>query len=158
MRTSSAKKMKQEVQREIKEALLQRDELKTGTLRMLLAALVNKEKENPPAGGQGSLTEDQTQTIVLSEVKKRKEAIEAFEKGGRPEMAEKERKELEILQKYLPEQLPEEEVRKLVEEAIKQTGAAKVQDMGKVMAALMPKVKGKADGALVSSIVKELLG
>ncbi|HEY4509683.1 MAG TPA: GatB/YqeY domain-containing protein [Candidatus Paceibacterota bacterium] len=150
--------MKQEVQREIKEALLQRDELKTGTLRMLLAALVNKEKENPPAGGQGSLTEDQTQTIVLSEVKKRKEAIEAFEKGGRPEMAEKERKELEILQKYLPEQLPEEEVRKLVEEAIKQTGAAKVQDMGKVMAALMPKVKGKADGALVSSIVKELLG
>jgi len=158
VRTSSAKKMKQEVQREIKEALLQRDELKTGTLRMLLAALVNKEKENPPAGGQGSLTEDQTQTIVLSEVKKRKEAIEAFEKGGRPEMAEKERKELEILQKYLPEQLPEEEVRKLVEEAIKQTGAAKVQDMGKVMAALMPKVKGKADGALVSSIVKELLG
>ena len=158
MRTSSAKKMKQEVQREIKEALLQRDQLKTGTLRMLLAALVNKEKENPPAGGQGSLTEDQTQTIVLSEVKKRKEAIEAFEKGGRPEMAEKERKELEILQKYLPEQLPEEEVRKLVEEAIKQTGAAKVQDMGKVMAALMPKVKGKADGALVSSIVKELLG
>ena len=96
--------------------------------------------------------------MILSEAKKRKEAIEAFTKGGRPEMAEKERKELEILQKYLPEQLSQEEVRKLVEEAIKQTGAATPQDMGKVMAALMPKVKGKADGALLASIVKELLG
>lgn len=149
--------MKKEIQGELKAALLQKDELKTGTLRMLLAALVNKEKENPPAGGLGPLSEEQTQDIVLSEVKKRKEAIEAFEKGGRPEMAAKERKELEILQKYLPEQLSEEEVRKIVEEAIAQTGASSPQDMGKVMAALMPKVKGKADGSLLASIVKEFL-
>mgnify|MGYP001576363369 FL=1 len=146
--------MKQNIQEELKAALLQRDELKTGTLRMLLAALVNKEKEK----NEGPLTEEQTQGVILSEAKKRKEAIEAFTKGGRPEMAEKERKELEILQKYLPEQLAEEEVRKLVEEAIAQTGAATPQDMGKVMAALMPKVKGKADGAFVSALVKELLG
>ena len=146
--------MKQNIQEELKAALLQRDELKTGTLRMLLAALVNKEKEK----NEGPLTEEQTQGVILSEAKKRKEAIEAFTKGGRPEMAEKERKELEILQKYLPEQLAEEEVRKLVEEAIAQTGAATPQDMGKVMAALMPKVKGKADGAFVSALVNELLG
>ncbi len=150
--------MKKEIQEDLKAALLQKDELKTGTLRMLLAALINKEKENPPAGGQGLLTGEQFQGVVLSEAKKRKEAIEAFTKGARPEMAEKERKELEILQKYLPQQLAEEEVRKLVEEAIAQTGAANPQDMGKVMAALMPKVKGKADGSLVSLIVKELLG
>ena len=145
--------MKQNIRQELKEALLERDSLKTGTLRMLLAALVNKEKEK----NQGPLTEEQIQGVILSEVKKRKEAVEAFTKGGRPEMAEKESKELEILQKYLPEQLPEEEVRKLVEEAILQTGAAKAQDMGKVMAALMPKIKGKADGAFVSALVKELL-
>ena len=145
--------MKQNIQEELKKALLQRDELKTGTLRMLLAALINKEKEK----NQGPLTEEQIQSVILSEVKKRKEAVEAFTKGGRPEMADKESKELEILQKYLPEQLPEEEVRKLVQEAIAQTGAAKAQDMGKVMAVLMPKVKGKADGAFVSAVVKELL-
>jgi uncharacterized protein YqeY len=149
--------MKQNIQEDLKEALLQRDALKTGTLRMLLAALINKEKENPSAGGARPLTEEQTQDIILSEVKKRKEAIEAFAKGRRPEMAEKERKEMEILQKYLPKQLSQEEVRKLAEEAIAQTGATTPQDMGKVMAALMPKVKGKADGSLVSSIVKEIL-
>ena len=145
--------MKQDIQEDLKEALLQKDELKKGTLRMLLAALVNKEKEK----NLGPLTEEQIQNVILSEVKKRKEATEAFKKGGRPEMAEKERKEMEILQKYLPEQIPEEEIRKLVKEAIEQTGAATSQEMGKVMAALMPKIKGKADGAFVSALVKELL-
>ena len=145
--------MKQDIREDLKEALLQKDELKKGTLRMLLAALVNKEKEK----NLGPLTEEQIQNVILSEVKKRKEATEAFKKGGRPEMAEKERKEMEILQKYLPEQIPEEEIRKLVKEAIEQTGAATSQEMGKVMAALMPKIKGKADGAFVSALVKELL-
>ncbi len=144
--------MKQRIQQELKEAMLQKDELKTGTLRMLLAAFVNKEKEKGTA-----LLDDQAQSIIMFEVKKRKEAAEAFEKGQRPEMAEKERKEMEILQKYLPEQISEEEIRKLVKEAIGETGAATPQDMGKVMAALMPKVKGRADGALVSSIVKGAL-
>lgn len=150
--------MKQQIQQELKKALLQKDELKTGTLRMLLAALVNKEKENPATGGQGPLTEEQIQSVILSETKKRKEAAEAFEKGGRFQMAQKERKEMEILQTYLPQQLAEDEIRKLVADAIAQTGAATPRDMGKVMAVLMPKVKGKADGFLVSSIVKELLG
>jgi len=145
--------MKQQIQQELKEALLQRDEIKTGTLRMLLAALINKEKEK----NQHQLAEEEIQQVVITEVKKRREAAEAFEKGGRPEMAEKERKEMEILQKYLPEQLGEEEIRALVKDAISQTGAAALQDMGKIMAVLMPKVKGKADGAFVSALVKELL-
>ena len=144
--------MKQQIQQDLKKALLQRDQLKTGVLRMFLAALVNKEKER---GEQ--ITEEQAQSVLLTEAKKRKEAAEAFEKGGRRELAEKEREELEILRKYLPEQMPEEEIRKLVKEAIAKTGASSPQDMGKVMAELMPQLKGRADGAFVSSIVKELL-
>ena len=144
--------MKQKIQKDLKQSLLQKDELKTGTLRMVLAALVNKEKER---GAQ--ITEEEAQSVLLAEAKKRKEAAEAFEKGGRPEMAEKERKELEILQAYLPEQISEEEIRAAVKEAIEQTGASSAQDMGKVMAAVMSKLKGRADGALVSSVVKEEL-
>ena len=145
--------MKQEIQEELKQAMRERDEVKTGTLRMLLASMLVKEKE----GTSGELTDEKIQDAVIGEVKKRREAIEAFEKGGRPEMAEREKKEMEILQKYLPEQLSSDDVRLLVAEAIKTTGATKAQDMGKVMATLMPKVKGKADGALVSAMVKELL-
>ena len=94
----------------------------------------------------------------LYEGKKRKEAIIGFEKGGRIESAEKEKEELKILQKYLPEQLTEEKIKKLTMEAIKESGAETVRDMGKVMKVLMPKLKGRADGGLVSGIVKELLG
>ena len=144
--------MKQKIQQDLKQSLLEKNELKTGTLRMVLAALVNKEKER---GAQ--ITEEEAQSVLLAEAKKRKEAAEAFEKGGRPEMAEKERKELEILQAYLPEQMSEEEIRAAVKEAIEQTGASSAQDMGKVMAAVMSKLKGRADGVLVSSVVKEEL-
>ena len=96
--------------------------------------------------------------MVNSEVKKRREAVEGFEKGGRMESAEKEKEEMEILKKYLPEQISEEEIKNLVVEAVKSVGAKEIKDMGKVMAELMPKIKGKADPALVGKIVKEALG
>ena len=96
-------------------------------------------------------------SVVQKEAKQRRDSIEEFTKAGRQELADKEQKELEILQKYLPEQLSEEEIKKLVDEAISQTGASNISDMGKVMGALMPKIKGKADGSLVSKIVKESL-
>ena len=144
--------LKGQIQNDLKNALRARNELEVSALRMLLAALINKEKERGL-----EITDGEAQNILLTEVKKRKEAAEAFTKGGRGEMAEKERKEMVILQQYLPEQLAEEEVRKLVKEAVEQTGAKIPQDMGKVMAVLMPSVKGKADGALVSALVKELL-
>jgi len=149
--------MKQKIQEDVKAALRQGDSLKTGALRMLLASFINKEKALQQVQGKQPLTEEDMQDIVASEVKKHREAIEGFEKGRRQEMAEKERKEMEILQAYLPEQLSEEEIRQLVQKAIKEIGASNPQDMGKVMAQLMPKVKGKADGALVSKVVKELL-
>ena len=144
--------MKRQIQDDLKQAMKAGDSLKTGALRMLLAALTNKEKEK----GE-ELADEQIQQVIATEAKKRKEAAEAFEKGGKSEMAEQEKKELEILQAYLPEQMGEEEIRKLVKEAIAKTGAQSPQDMGKVMAALMPQTKGKADGALVSQIVKQSL-
>jgi len=144
--------LKGQIQNDLKNALRARNELEVSALRMLLAALINKEKERGL-----EITDEEAQNILLAEVKKRKEAAEAFTKGGRGEMAEKERKEMVILQQYLPEQLAEEEVRKLVKEAVEQTGAKIPQDMGKVMAVLMPRVRGKADGALVSALVKEFL-
>jgi uncharacterized protein len=144
--------MKAKIQEDLKAALQKKDMEQVGTLRLLLAALTNKEKEGK------EITQELFEQVVLSEAKKRKEAIEAFTKGNRPEQAAQEKKELEILQQYLPEQFSEEKVVQLVKQAIQETGATTPQDLGKVMAALTPKTKGKADGALVSRLVKEALG
>src|SRR3989344_2844283 len=117
--------MKAQIQEDLKAALRAKDEIKTGALRMLLAALINKEKEKGPfdsAQGKHELSDEETQAVLFGEAKKRKEAAEAFEKGNRPDMAAKESKELEIIQDYLPEQIAEEEIRKLVKEAIAKTG------------------------------------
>src|SRR4030042_211693 len=103
------------------------------------------------------LTEEEMLEVVSGEAKKRRESIVEFEKGGRNELALKEKSELEVLQKYLPEQMSEEDLKKLVVKAVEKVGAKSPQDMGRVMQELMPQVKGKADGNLVSKIVKELL-
>jgi len=162
--------LKQKIQQDTKLALKEKRERELSTLRMLLSAVINKEKEKrykiskekPDLSGEelekeSQLVDDEVIEVVSSEVKKRKEAILEFEKGKRQDLVEKERRELEILQKYLPEQLSEEEIRELAKEAIDKIGAKELKEMGKVMAELMPKIKGKADGGLVSKIVKELL-
>jgi len=162
--------MKQKIQENLKQALLSKDEARVSTLRMLLAAIGNKEiekrtkfsKENPNAKEaelqkNSELQNEEVQQIIAGEAKKHRESIEMFQKGNRQDLVGKETKELKILEAYLPEQMGEEEVRKLVKEAIASTGAKTPQEMGKVMSALMPKIKGKADGSLVSRIVKELL-
>ena len=96
--------------------------------------------------------------VLAFEVKKRKDAIALYQEGGRLELAETEKQEITILQKYLPAQLSTEELRALVQETVSKTGAKEIKEMGKVMAELNPKIKGKADGGEVSKIVKELLG
>ena len=106
---------------------------------------------------ESGLLEDEVLEIISSEIKKRKEAALLFEKGKRMDLSEKERAEAKILEKYLPEQLSEEEIKKLAREIIEKNGAKNLKDMGKVMAELMPKLKGKADGGLVSKIIRELL-
>ncbi len=163
--------LEQEIRSDARQAMKAKEELRSSVLRMLTASLANKEKEKryelsqtkPELNEQklteaSSLSEEEVLTAVSYEAKKRKEAIIGFEKGGRIESAEKEKEELKILQKYLPEQLTEEKIKKLTMEAIKESGAETVRDMGKVMKVLMPKLKGRADGGLVSGIVKELLG
>lgn len=147
--------LKQQLQEELKHAMLARDELQKSVLRMLLSAITYAEIQKGGAGYEA--TDEDVMSVIDKQVKQRKDSIEQFEKAERQELADKEKEELALLEKYLPEQMDEEDVRALVKEAIQQTGASSPAEMGKVMGALMPKVKGKADGGLVSSIVKEEL-
>ena len=144
--------LKDKIQEDLKQAMLAKDELKLSTVRMLKSALQYHEIQKGGAGYEA--TDDDVIEVIGREIKKRKEAIELYKQGGREDSAASEQKELEILQAYLPEQMSEDEVRKLVRETVEQTGAKSIQEIGKVMGALMPKVKGKADGTLVSSLVK----
>ncbi len=161
---------KDKIRQNLKIALKEKREIEVSVLRMVLAAILNKEKEKKyrlnkeksdlgqeELEKQGQLTEEEITSIVSIEAKKRKESIIAFEKGERKDLAEKEKKELDILKKYLPKQLSEQELTKIIEEVIKETGAKEIKDMGNVMKEVMPKVMGRAYGNQVSDIVKELL-
>ncbi len=147
--------LKDTIQNDLKNAMIAKDEQGLSTIRMLKSALQYFEIQKGGAGYQAS--DEDVIEVVGREIKKRKESIEMFEKGGRQELADKEKQELELLQKYLPEQMSEEDIRILVGQAISQSNAATMQDMGKVMSILSPQIKGKADGGLVSSIVRESL-
>ena len=144
--------MKEELLNDLKEAMKNKDIIKKDTITCLRAAILQVEKDT-----QKTLTEEEMSAIVAKEVKKRKESIEDYVKGGREDIVENLNKEIEILSKYLPEQLTKEEIEALVLEAISNTGAASPKDMGKVMQYLRPKTAGKADGKMVSDIVKEKL-
>lgn len=147
--------LKQQIQDDLKNSMLAKDETKTSTLRMLKSAITYFEIQK---GGAGyGATDEEILDAIAKEAKKRKESIELYEQGNRPELAEKEKQELLILQSYLPEQMSEDEVRKIVRETIVEVNASTVADMGNVMGVLMSKVKGKADGGMVSKIVREEL-
>ncbi len=126
---------------------------KLSVLRMAKTALKNKQIE---LGHE--LTDDEATAVLTKELKQRRDAEGEFRAGNRAELADKEAAEATILAGYLPEQMGEDEVAKLVDEAIAAIGASSAADMGKVMGALMPKTRGKADGSLVSRLVKERLG
>ena len=211
--------LKQKIQQDLTTALKEKKELELSVLRMLNAAIINKEKEkrykissqrdksltelpkeakvkkrvklsspfhpslrsgkvktelgeedksssSPFANAriteeelekESGLLEDEVLEIISSEIKKRKEAALLFEKGKRMDLSEKERAEAKILEKYLPEQLSEEEIKKLAREIIEKMGIKEMKDVGKVMAELMPRVKGRTEGGLVSKIIRELL-
>lgn len=151
--------LKQTIQTDTKEAMKAGDQFLVGTLRMLLASIQTKEKDKQYKlkDQKAELAEEEIIDIISSEIKKRKEAITLYDQGNRPELAEREKKEIEIMKKYLPEQLSEEELKKIITESIAETGATEIKDMGKVMTDLNPKIKGKADGGQISKIVKELL-
>jgi hypothetical protein len=159
---------------EIKKDLisLQKEKNETGVsvLRMLISSIVNKGKDkrlkiatdNPQLNDseldlKSILTDEEIVEVVASEVKKRRDSIQSFETGGRADLVEKEKSQLEFLKKYLPQELTEEEIRKIVEEAKTKTGAATQKDIGLIMKEIVPKTKGRADGNLVAKIVKEVL-
>lgn len=144
--------MLQKLQDDLKGAILAKDEAKVSTIRFLLAAIKNVQIEK-----QAELTDEEIVGVIQKQVKQRRESIEGFEKGGRAEMAAKEKQELEILQSYLPIQMSEAEIETVVNETIRQVGASSITDMGKVMGAISAQLKGKADMTQVSTIVKDKL-
>jgi uncharacterized protein len=146
--------LKQQIQKDMIEAMKAKDDLRVGALRMLKAAILKFEVSGTE---KREATDADVLTMVNKEIKSRMDSAEQFRKGDRLELAEKEEKEIGILKVYMPPQLGEDEILKLVKEAIAQTGASKKNEMGKVMGVLMPKVKGMADGALVNKIVNSML-
>ena len=145
---------KQQLKDELKQAMLSRDVVKTSVLRMALSAVGYLEIKK---GSGYEASEEEVLAVIQKEVKQHKDSIEQFGNAGRQELMDKEIRELEILQTYVPAQMSEDEVRILVEEVVKETGAINSADMGKVMGVLMGKVKGKADGSFVSKLVREAL-
>ncbi|HEY0902894.1 MAG TPA: GatB/YqeY domain-containing protein [Marmoricola sp.] len=149
--------LKDRLRADLTTAIKARDDVRSSTLRMVLTAITNAEV----AGKESrELTDEDVLGVLTSEGKKRREAAEAFDGAGRVEQAAKERAELEVLTDYLPEQLSTEEISALVNEAIEVTGARDdgMRAMGKVMGALQPKVKGRADGGAVAAEVRRQLG
>jgi len=145
--------LKATVQREMHEALKAGDKIRLGALRMLSAAITNREKEV-----RRELSDDEVREVALREVKRRTESIEAFEKGGRADLVQKETTEREVLSAYAPVPLSDAEVDALIDEAIATTGASGPGDMGKVMGLVMGKAKGKVDGTAVQARVRARLG
>ena len=142
------------LQQDLTAAMKARDSEAVATLRMVVAAVKNA---RVAAGQSGEVTDEQTLELLTREAKKRTEAAEAYDAAGRSELAEKERSELTIIRRYLPEQLDEDTLRTYVDEAVAETGASGPGDLGKVMSAVMPKVKGRADGKVINALVRERL-
>lgn len=147
--------LKERISSDLKRALRDRRAIDLSVLRMLQSAIRNKEIEKKK--GDAGLTDEEVIEVIISEIKKRKEAIEGYMKGQRQDLVDKENAELAVLMSYMPKQMGEAEIREEVKRAIEEAGAKTPQDMGKVMKILMPRMKGKADGGLVNKIVKEEL-
>jgi uncharacterized protein YqeY len=145
--------LKVEIQEAMKAAMKRGDRLTVSTYRLLLSALHNEEIKS-----RKELNIEEIHRVVSTLCKQRAEAIDLYRKGGRAELAEKEEAELKVLQRLLPEPISEAEVRALIKASIEEVGAKSVQDLGKVMKQLMPKVSGRTDGKRVNQLAKELLG
>jgi uncharacterized protein YqeY len=140
------------IEDELKEAMRARDSERAGTLRLTLAALRSSEKDL-----QRPLSDAEELQVLQRERKRRVEAATAFREAGRDEQAEAETRELEVLEEFMPEPIDEEELERIVDDAIAETGATSLRDIGRVMADVMPQVAGRADGSTVSSLVREKL-
>lgn len=142
----------EQLDQDMKTALKNKEKTRLSVIRLLKAALKNEEIKL-----KRTLTEEEIVTVLSREMKQRKESLEEFTKAGRDDLIQQLKEEMEILQAYLPEQLSEDELKRLISQTIAETGASSMADMGKVMGAIMPKVRGRADGALVNRLVREML-
>ena len=145
--------LEEKILNDYKEAMKAKDTLKSSVLSFLRADMMNL----AIAKKKAKLDDSEAVSIIKKQIKQRQDSIEQFSKGGRVEMAEKEKKELEILKTYLPAELPAEEIKKIIEEAVISTGAQDMKDMGRVMKEVQVKAAGQADGKLVSDLVRERL-
>lgn len=142
----------EQINNDMKQAMKNKEKDRLSVIRMLKASL-----QNEALKFGRDLTEEEELTVLTREVKQRKDSLHEFEKAGREDLVEKIRTELNHIEMYMPEQLSEEEISEIVQQAILNTGATSKKEMGKVMAAVMPKVKGRADGSLVNKLVQQHL-
>jgi len=147
-------KLLERIEQDFKRSFSKRDE-KLEVLRVLKSVLKNKEIEL--RSQKKELVDENVIEVLRREIKKRKEAEEMFQKGNRPELAEKENKEMKIIKQYLPNELSGDKIKEIIEKIIKDTGAIGKQDFGKVMGKVMSEIKGQADGGIVKKIVEEKL-
>jgi uncharacterized protein YqeY len=153
-----AMSIKERLEADLKEAMRAKDSVRLGVVRMLKSKLLEREVELRAARGRDWQIDDaEALPVIASYAKQRRDSIEGYRQGGRTDLVASEEAELAIVQGYLPEQMSEAEIRRLVDEAIAAAGATSARDMGAVMKQLMPRVKGKADGGTVNRIVRERL-
>jgi len=148
--------LKDTILSDLKKAMKAREQDRLRVLRSLKAAILEKEI-GERKGGEATLSDEQVVEVLMKAAKQRKESIQQYEEGGRDDLVASEKQELEIIESYLPEMMSEDEVRKTAQKKIEQLGASSMSDMGKVMGALMQELKGKAEGGVVSKVVKEEL-
>lgn len=146
--------LKDRLTEDMKQAMKDKE---AGKIRLSVIRMVRANIKYVEIDKKKELSEEEVLEVLAKEVKMRRDSMEEFKKGNRPDLVESLEQEIDILMQYLPQQLSEQEVRVLVAEAVKESQAASAKDMGKVMAVLMPKVKGRADGKMVNTIVREFL-
>ena len=144
--------LKETLLQDLKVAMKEKDTIRKNTIQLVRAGVLQIEKDN-----HVELDDEGVLDVVAKELKKRRDSLPEFEKSGRTDLIDNLNKEIEVLLGYLPEQLTEDEIKKIVEETIAETGASSMKDMGKVMGAATKRLAGQADGRLISTIVKELL-
>lgn len=145
--------LKERLLEDMKSAMKDKNVIKKNTVQMARAAVLQVEKDN-----KVTLDDDGILDIIAKEVKRRRDVLPDYEKSGRQDLIDDLKAEIEVLLQYLPEQLTEEELEVIVKQAVQDTGATSVKDMGKIMQEVMPKVKGRADGKMINGIVKKIIG
>ncbi len=145
--------LKEQLAQDLKSSMKNKETIRKNTVQMIRTAILQIEKDK-----KVTLEDEDILDVIAKQLKQRKDVLPEYEKSGREDLISQLKEEMDVLMGYLPKQLTDEELRPIVEAAVKETGASSMRDMGKVMAAVMPQIKGRADGKAVNAIVKDLIG